>query len=307
MWPNVGTIIHMTARIIDGRKTAQKVRLEVSSGVREFTSEHGREPTLCTILVGNNPASETYVSMKRRACAEVGIRSVHDTLPSDTGKHDLLNLVEERAHDDTIDGILVQSPLPPAIDRRTVIAAIPPEKDVDGFHPANIGGVAISMPDAIPPCTPAGIMRLLADHEIPVRGSNALVVGRSPIVGRPMSHLLLKADATVTTAHRHTRDLASHARLADILVVACGVPGLIRGDMVKPGAAVIDVGVTRTEQGLVGDCVFDEVSAVAGWISPVPGGVGPMTVAMLLQSTLLAALLRADRLKRHEQIEHGSD
>lgn len=285
----------MTARIIDGKKSAQKVRNEVADGVREFFAEHGRAPTLCTILVGDNPASETYVAMKRRACSEVGINSVHDTLPASVSKKDLLELVEQRADDDYVDGILVQSPLPPAIDRRTVIAAIPPAKDVDGFHPANIGGVAISMPDAIPPCTPAGIMRLLADHEIPVRGSNALVVGRSPIVGRPMSHLLLKADATVTTAHRHTRNLASHARQADILVVACGVPGLIRGNMVKPGATVIDVGVTRTEHGLVGDCVFDEVRAVAGWISPVPGGVGPMTVAMLLQSTLLAARLRAER------------
>ena len=281
----------MAATVIDGKAVSARVRGEVAAGVEAFVARHGRAPGLATVLVGDDPASEIYVRSKRRACEEVGIASIHHTQPADITQERLLALVEELAADDAVDGILVQLPLPAGMDEGEVIAAIPADKDVDGFHQQSVGALVLGRP-GLRSCTPRGIMRLLDEHDVQLRGATAVVVGRSNIVGKPIALMLLERDATVTIAHRHTPDLGALTRTADVLVVATGMPRLVTGDMVKPGATVIDVGTTRTNDGLLGDVVFDEAVEVAGLITPVPGGVGPMTIATLLANTLEAACAR---------------
>jgi len=281
----------MAARIIDGKAVAATVRQRVAAEVEVFGQERGRTPVLATVIVGDDPASEVYVRNKRKACEEVGMRSVHHGLAGETGEEELLELVAEMGRDDDIDGILVQLPVPEQIDPDRVVAAIDPAKDVDGLTPVNAGLLAHGMPGLVP-CTPAGVMELLAQNGVDLEGAEAVVVGRSKLVGVPVSRLLLRANATVTVCHSRTRDLAATCRRADVLVAAVGVPRLIGGDAIKPGAVVIDVGVNRTDDGLVGDVDFDTAAEVASAITPVPGGVGPMTIAMLLVNTLAAARTR---------------
>jgi methylenetetrahydrofolate dehydrogenase (NADP+)/methenyltetrahydrofolate cyclohydrolase len=282
----------MTATIIDGKGTAQRVRDDVAEGVRAFTAAHDRAPGLATVLVGEDPASATYVRMKRKACAEAGIESYHLERDASIPESELLEIVAELAADDAVDGILVQLPLPGHMDEQRVIEAIPISKDVDGFHPLNAAGVVLGY-DATPQCTPAGVIELLDTYDVQIEGSNAVVVGRSNIVGKPLAAMLLQRNATVTVCHSRTSDLAAHTREADILIAAVGRAQLITGDMVKPGATVIDVGINRTDAGLVGDVDFESVKNIASSITPVPGGVGPMTIAMLMRATLDAAERRA--------------
>ncbi len=279
----------MSAQIIDGKTIAAKVRNQVRQQVEARMAAGKRPPGLAVILVGRDPASEVYVRNKRRACDEVGFLSFAHDLDESVSQDELLSLIEDLNHDERIDGILVQLPLPMHIDTETVIETIRPDKDVDGFHPYNVGRLAIRQP-GLRPCTPRGVMTLLDATGQPIRGQDAVVVGASNHVGRPMGLELLLAGSTVTTCHRFTRDLESHVGRADILVVAVGKPGIVRGEWIKPGAVVIDVGINRTEDGrLVGDVDFESARERAGWITPVPGGVGPMTVATLLQNTLAAA------------------
>jgi methylenetetrahydrofolate dehydrogenase (NADP+) / methenyltetrahydrofolate cyclohydrolase len=279
----------VTAQIIDGRQVAADLQREVRARVENRLAAGRRRPGLAVVMVGEDPASAIYVNNKRKACEDAGIRSIAYDLPPETGQEALDALIAGLNEDPTIDGILVQLPLPGQLDARRVIEAVDPAKDVDGFHPYNIGRLAQRIP-LLRPCTPAGVMALLARYEIPVRGRNAVVVGASNIVGRPMALELLLAGATTTVCHRFTRDLASEVARADILVVAVGKPGLVRGEWIRPGAVVIDVGMNRLADGrLSGDVEFEAAAARAAWISPVPGGVGPMTVAMLMKNTLDAA------------------
>ncbi|MCW2921819.1 MAG: folD [Thermoleophilia bacterium] len=278
--------------LIDGRAVAEVVRAQVAIDVGEFRSEFGRAPGLGTLLVGDDPASATYIRMKHRACEEVGIASIHRTLPADATQEDVERVTHELVADDAVDGVLVQVPLPAGLDPEPVILAVPPTKDVDGFHPWNLGAIASTL-DGIASCTPQGVMTLLDAYDVPLVGAEAVVVGRSRTVGMPMAMLLLQRNATVTVTHHLTRDLAKATREADVLIVAAGVPGLITADMVKPGAVVVDIGTTHTPDGLRGDVLFDDVAKVARLVSPVPGGVGPMTIATLLQSTLKLAQARA--------------
>lgn len=279
----------MSAQIIDGKAIASRLRQQVKQRVDQRLGRGLRAPGLAVILVGNDPASEVYVAHKRKDCAEVGFDSRAYDLPADTTQAKLLALIDELNADATMDGILVQLPLPAHIDAEEVIERIHPDKDVDGFHPYNIGRLALRMP-VLRPCTPRGVMVLLENLGVSIRGMHAVVVGASNIVGRPMGLELLLAGCTVTTCHRFTRNSAALARQADIVVVAVGKPGLVQADWIKPGAIVIDVGINRTADGkLVGDVDYAGVSQVAGWITPVPGGVGPMTRALLLQNTLDAA------------------
>jgi len=284
----------MSADIIDGKAIAAQVRAEVAAGVAAFVTEGRSPPGLVVILVGSDPASQVYVKNKVRQTEAVGMRSELHRLAEETTESTLLALIGELNADDTVHGILVQFPLPPHIDTARVVSAISPEKDVDGFNPLNVGRVAIGMEKALTPCTPLGVMHLIHSVRKDIAGLDALVVGASNVVGRPMARLLLQENCTVSVAHIHTTDLPRLCREADILVVATGVPGLIRGDYIKPGAIVIDVGITRVrlESGqdkLVGDVAFDEAVQVASAITPVPGGVGPMTIACLLLNTLTAA------------------
>ncbi|HEX2097356.1 MAG TPA: bifunctional methylenetetrahydrofolate dehydrogenase/methenyltetrahydrofolate cyclohydrolase FolD [Solirubrobacterales bacterium] len=281
----------MAARTIDGKAVAATVRERVAAGAATFAADNGREPGLATVLVGEDPASDIYVNMKREACEKAGIRSVHRPLPTETTEAELLALVRELNADDEVDGILVQLPLPDQIDSDAIVAAIDPAKDVDGLTPTNAGLLAHGTPGLVP-CTPAGVMELLAHEGVELEGAEAVVVGRSKLVGVPVARLLLGANATVTICHSRTRDLAAACRRADVLVAAVGVPELLGADAVKPGAVVIDVGVNRTDDGLRGDVDFDAVAGVAGAVTPVPGGVGPMTIAMLLSNTLVAARAR---------------
>ncbi|HEY7255527.1 MAG TPA: bifunctional methylenetetrahydrofolate dehydrogenase/methenyltetrahydrofolate cyclohydrolase FolD [Solirubrobacterales bacterium] len=281
----------MAAEIIDGRAVAAAVREKVAEEVRSFASEHGRAPTLATVLVGSDPASEIYIRNKRRACEEVGIGSIHHGLPADTSEEDLLDLVAALGLDDSVDGILVQLPLPDHIDPDRVVATIDPGKDVDGLTPVNAGLLAHGTP-GLTPCTPAGVIELLRSRDVELEGAEAVVVGRSKLVGIPVARLLLDANATVTVCHSRTRDLAAVCRRADVLVAAVGVPRLLGADAVKPGAVVIDVGMNRTDAGLSGDVDFEAAAEVASAITPVPGGVGPMTIAMLLVNTVAAARAR---------------
>jgi methylenetetrahydrofolate dehydrogenase (NADP+)/methenyltetrahydrofolate cyclohydrolase len=281
----------MTARLIDGRQLAGTVKSEVRGDIEALTAAGGRRPGLAVIKVGEDAASAVYVRNKRRACEEVGIRSLAYDLPEDTAESRLLALIDALNHDPAVDGILVQLPLPEQISRTAVIERINPAKDVDGFHPYNIGRLAQRIP-VMRPCTPYGVIRLLQHIGAPFdfKGQNAVVVGASNIVGRPMSLELLLTGATATVCHRFTVDLREHVRRADILIVAAGKPGLIPGEWVRRGSIVIDVGMNRLPDGhLVGDVEFPAARARAAWITPVPGGVGPMTVAMLMHNTLQAA------------------
>ena len=279
----------MTAQIIDGKAIAAQLIQGIKQRVDARVASGKRVPGLAVILVGNDPASEVYVRNKRKACEEAGLVSFAYDLPDTTPHDKLLALIDELNTDPRVDGILVQLPLPKHIDSETVIERIRPDKDVDGFHPYNVGRLTLRVP-VLRPCTPRGVMNLLESTGQPVKGQDCVVVGASNHVGRPMSLELLLAGCTVTTCHRFTKDLESHVRRADILVVAVGKPGIVKGEWIKPGAIVIDVGINRNEAGkLIGDIEFDEASQNAGWITPVPGGVGPMTVATLLQNTVDAA------------------
>ena len=276
----------MTARIIDGRAIAARHRARIADEVTQLTAAGERPPGLAVVLVGDNAASEVYVRNKRKACEEVGIESHSFNLPEQTTQTDLLALIERLNRDRVIDGILVQLPLPPQIDPETVIETIDPAKDVDGFHPYNMGRLAVRLP-RLRPCTHCGVMQLLRGIDEPFKGRTACVVGASNIVGRPMALELLLAGATTVVCHRFTADTRAHVRDADVVIAAAGKPGLIRGDWIKPGATVIDVGINRRDDGtLCGDVEFEAAAERAAWITPVPGGVGPMTVAMLLDNTL---------------------
>lgn len=281
----------MAAQIIDGKAVAAGVRERVKGEAAAFLTEVGRPPGLATALVGEDPASQIYIRKKREACEEAGIHSTHHGLAAETSESELLELVARLGRDDEVDGILVQLPVPDQIDPDNVIAAIDPAKDVDGLTPTNAGRLAQGMP-ALVSCTPVGVMELLRHEGVELEGAEAVVVGRSKLVGIPVARLLLSADATVTVCHSRTRDLAAVCRRADVLVAAVGVPRLLGADAVKPGAVVIDVGVNRGEDGLCGDVDFEPASEVAAAITPVPGGVGPMTIAMLLANTLSAARAR---------------
>ncbi|WP_067705359.1 bifunctional methylenetetrahydrofolate dehydrogenase/methenyltetrahydrofolate cyclohydrolase FolD [Erwinia sp. ErVv1] len=278
----------MVAKIIEGKTIAQQVRQEVAEKVQQRLAAGKRAPGLAVVLVGENPASQIYVSSKRRACEEVGFISRSYDLPATTSEAELLELIEQLNNDGEIDGILVQLPLPAGIDNVKVLEHISPTKDVDGFHPYNVGRLCQRAPK-LRPCTPRGIVTLLERYNIDTFGLNAVVIGASNIVGRPMSMELLLAGCTTTVTHRFTKDLRRHVEHADLLVVAVGKPGFIPGDWIKPGAIVIDVGINRLESGkVVGDVDFEAASARASYITPVPGGVGPMTVATLIQNTLQA-------------------
>lgn len=288
------------ARVIDGKGFAAGLRARVAAAAAGLKASHGVIPGLAVVLVGEDPASQVYVRSKERACEEAGMRSLDYRLPADVAEADLLALIARLNADDGVHGILVQLPLPAHIDTPRVLAAIEPAKDADGFHVVNAGLLATGQPGAVVPCTPLGCLLLIRDvlgHDL--RGKRALVLGRSTIVGRPMAQLLLQADCTVTVAHSRTVDLPGECRRADILVAAVGRPEMVRGDWIKPGAVVIDVGINRVpgaEPGktrLVGDVAYAEAAAVAGAITPVPGGVGPMTIACLMVNTLLAAARRA--------------
>jgi methylenetetrahydrofolate dehydrogenase (NADP+)/methenyltetrahydrofolate cyclohydrolase len=281
----------VTATRIDGKALALKVRAEVAEDVRAW----GGPVCLATILVGDDPASHTYVGSKHKASEEAGIDSRDHRFPSDTPESEVLELIADLNADDAVDGILVQLPLPDDMDEPTVLRSVDPAKDVDGFHPSNAGLLFLGEPFLVP-ATPSGVMVMLAEHGVELEGNEAVVIGRSEIVGKPMAMLLLAEHATVTICHSRTLDLAAHTRRADVLVAAVGRRGLVTPDMVKPGATVIDVGVNRTEEGkLVGD-VDPAVFEVAGLMTPVPGGVGPMTIAMLLRNTLTAAQHRRARV-----------
>lgn len=282
----------MTARIIDGKAIAARVRERVAEDVKQLEQLLGRPPGLAVIRVGNDPASEIYVRNKRKAAVQAGMRSWEYALPAETPREELLERIAALNEDDAVDGILVQLPLPHHLDEAEIIAAVTPAKDVDGFHTVNVGRLWQGQPYLVP-CTPLGVMRLLAEAGVEPAGLRAVVIGRSQIVGKPMAALLVQADATVTICHSRTRDLPSICREADILVAAVGRPRMVKADWIKPGAAVIDVGINRLEDGsLVGDVDFEAARQVAGWITPVPGGVGPMTIAMLLANTVQAARLR---------------
>jgi methylenetetrahydrofolate dehydrogenase (NADP+)/methenyltetrahydrofolate cyclohydrolase len=280
------------ASVIDGRAVAAEVREQVAAGVQQFAAVHeGEVPGLATVLVGDDPGSQVYVGNKRKQTETVGMRSVHEELGAGTPEDELLELIAALNDDDSVDGILVQLPLPEQIDADAVVAAIDSAKDVDGLTPVNAGRLAQGHPGLVP-CTPRGVIELIARAGTALEGAEAVIVGRSILVGRPLVGLLLQENATVTVCHSRTRDLAGVCSRADVLIAAAGSPRLIGADMVKPGATVIDVGINRTDDGLVGDVDFEAASEVAGAITPVPGGVGPMTIAMLLSNTLLAASAR---------------
>ena len=285
----------MTARVIDGKAVAAKLREEYKARIAALQEKHRLTPGLAVVLVGENPASQVYVRNKIRDCAEVGIRSEFIKLPESVTQEGLLAQIDELNGDDGIHGILIQLPLPAGIDARRVLFAVDPRKDVDGIHPENVGRLLMGEPRFVA-CTPFGVMKLIEEARLPLAGANAVVVGRSNMVGKPMAALLLGADATVTVCHSKTRDLAATVGRADLLVAAVGRPEMVRGEWVKPGAVVIDVGINRTAEGkLLGDVEYAAAAARASAITPVPGGVGPMTIAMLLANTVTAAKLRAAR------------
>jgi methylenetetrahydrofolate dehydrogenase (NADP+) / methenyltetrahydrofolate cyclohydrolase len=281
----------MAATVIDGKAVAASVRQRVRGEVEQLAAELGRPPGLATVLVGDDKASAIYVRRKREACEEVGIRSFHHEPDGSISQEDLHDLVEQLNDSDEIDGILVQLPLPEQIDADAIVNALDPDKDVDGLTPISAGWLARGEPGLVP-CTPQGVMELLASAGVDPAGKEAVIVGRSNLVGRPLFSLLVGANATVTICHSRTRDLGEVCRRAEILVAAAGQPKLVTADMIRPDATVIDVGTNRTDDGLVGDVDFDAAVEVAGAITPVPGGVGPMTIAMLLANTVQAARLR---------------
>ena len=274
--------------IIDGKKIAAEIKDRIKEDVKKLTAE-GRQPGLAAVLVGDNPASVIYVRNKRKACEEAGIYSEEHKLPAATSQEDLINLIVRLNNDPKIHGILVQLPLPKHLDAEQVVYTVSPKKDVDGLHPNNIGYLTMGSPVFVP-CTPAGVMAMLDYHKIPIEGQRAVIIGRSNLVGRPVSLLLMHRNATITVCHSRTRDIGAVCREGDILIAAIGKPRFVTAEMVKEGAAVIDVGINRLPDGkLVGDVDYEPVSKKAAWITPVPGGVGPMTIAMLLQNTLESA------------------
>jgi methylenetetrahydrofolate dehydrogenase (NADP+)/methenyltetrahydrofolate cyclohydrolase len=286
----------MAAQLINGKSIAEQLLVTLKQRIEQRLSAGKRAPALAVVLVGDSAASQIYVANKRRSCEQAGMRSLSYNLPAETSEADLLKLVDELNQDNNVDGILVQLPLPPQINAERVIERIDPLKDVDGFHPYNVGRLALRMP-LLRPCTPRGVMTMLQTLDVDLRGLTAVVVGASNIVGRPMSLELLLAGCTVTTCHRFTRNLNEIVARADLLVVAVGKPGFIPGEWVKPGALVIDVGINRLESGKIcGDVEFDSASERAAWITPVPGGVGPMTVATLMENTL-------DALEHREKMQ----
>lgn len=286
----------MSAQLIDGKAIAEQIHAETAVTIAQLKTQHHLTPGLAVILVGDNPASVAYVGMKDKMCARLGIHSERIHLPASTSQGELLNLVNDLNFRADIHGILVQSPLPDQISEDVIFAAIDPTKDVDGFHPLNVGKLALGDPTGFVPCTPAGVHELLIRSGIAVEGAHVVVLGRSRIVGRPVSLILSQkarnANATVTVCHSRSRNLAAICRSADILIAAIGVARFVKADMVRDGAAVIDVGINRVDGKLVGDVDFDAVKDKAGWITPVPGGVGPMTIAMLMHNTVLAAKRR---------------
>ena len=277
------------AKIIDGKAISKEVRAEIAADVVSFKEKHGIAPGLAVIIVGNDPASQVYVRNKKKACEEVGFYSESYELPAETTQEELLLLIERLNNDEKINGILVQLPLPKHLNETEILLKIRPEKDVDAFHPYNVGKIMIGNHDFLP-CTPAGVMVLLERSGVEISGKKCVVIGRSNIVGKPMAMLLLHANGTVTICHSRTQNLKEICRDADILVASIGKPEFVTGDMVKDGAVVVDVGINRLESGrLVGDVAFSEVEPKASYITPVPGGVGPMTITMLLKNTLTAA------------------
>lgn len=280
------------AEIINGKIVAQKLRGDIAEEISKFKAEHGITPGLAVIVVGNDPASAVYVRNKHKACLDVGIESYQIELPQETTEEELLAKIEALNSDDSVNGILVQLPLPKHIDQERVINTILPEKDVDAFHPINVGKIMIGNYSFLP-CTPAGVMELLKHYNITIQGKDCVVIGRSNIVGKPMSMLLMEKNGTVTVCHSKTQNISEICQRADIIVVAIGKPEFLRADMIKPGAVIIDVGINRTEDGrLVGDVAFDEVCNIASAVTPVPGGVGPMTITMLLKNTITAAKMQ---------------
>ena len=278
----------MKAELISGKTMSEEIRKEIAKRVEKLRAERGVTPGLAVILVGNDPASEIYVNNKGKGCAEVGMISETIKLPAETEQEALIDKIRELNADDRIHGILVQLPLPRHLDENAVLAEIAPEKDVDGFHLLNVGRL-MTGEDGVVACTPKGALKMIKSTGIDLNGKEAVVIGRSNIVGKPMAMLLLRENCTVTMCHSRTKDLAAHTRNADVLVVAIGKARFVTADMVKPGAVVIDVGINRVDGKVVGDVDFDSVSEVAGWITPVPGGVGKMTITMLLENTLEAA------------------
>jgi methylenetetrahydrofolate dehydrogenase (NADP+)/methenyltetrahydrofolate cyclohydrolase len=278
----------MAAILIDGKAVAAEIRAQVATEVADLAAERGGPPGLATVLVGDDPASQIYVAGKHGACAEVGMTSVGRELPADTSQEELLAVVSELNADPAVSGIIVQLPLPSHLDAAHATSAVDPAKDVDGLTPTNAGLLVLGR-DGLVPATPSGVMELLRRYDTPLEGARAVVVGRSDLVGKPIASLLLRENATVTVCHSRTRDLAEVCRSAEVLVAAVGAPRLVTGDMVGEGATVIDVGMNRTEHGLIGDVDFEAAAERARAITPVPGGVGPMTIAMLLRNTLKAA------------------
>lgn len=285
----------MTATILDGKAMAEQIRGEVAGEAAEFKTKTGVVPCLAAVLVGDNPASEVYVRNKQKACEKAGMKSILERHPSDMTEKQLLDLIDRLNHDHAVHGILIQLPLPKQINETRVLEAVNPLKDVDAFHPENVGRIVQNRPRFLP-CTPHGVQQLLVRHNIPIAGAHVVVLGRSDIVGKPMAVMLMQrgagGDATVTVCHSRTRNLPEILRQGDILIVAIGKANFVTAEMVKPGATVIDVGINRTETGLVGDVDFASVKEVAGKITPVPGGVGPLTIAMLMRNTLTAAKLQ---------------
>jgi methylenetetrahydrofolate dehydrogenase (NADP+) / methenyltetrahydrofolate cyclohydrolase len=284
----------MAAQIIDGKAVGARVRAEVARDVESFVAEHGRPPGLATILVGDDPASAVYVNGKQKACAEAGIQGFDHRLPADAAEDEVIALIERLNADDDVSGILCQLPVPPHMDGVKLTGLIDPGKDVDGLTPISAGLLSLGR-EGMRPCTPEGVMILLAAAGAQLEGAEAVVIGRSNLFGKPMAQLLLQANATVTTCHSRTRDLPGVCARADVLIAAVGRARMVKRDWVKPGAIVIDIGMNRLEDGLAGDVDFDEVAQVASAITPVPGGVGPMTVACLLRNTVKAARLVAER------------
>jgi methylenetetrahydrofolate dehydrogenase (NADP+)/methenyltetrahydrofolate cyclohydrolase len=284
----------MTARVIDGRQIAEQTRAEAAAGAQKLVAATGAVPHLAAVLVGDDPASAVYVRNKQIACDKAGFKSTLHRLPASTSQTELLDLIRALNADPGVHGILVQLPLPKGLDTTLILDAVHPAKDVDGFHPENVGLMQQGRPRFLP-CTPAGVMRMLKVSGLETSGKHAVVIGRSDIVGKPMAALLSQkgADATVTMCHSRTRDIGAFCRSADILVAAIGIPQFVKGDMVKPGAVVIDVGINRVGDKLVGDVDYEPASQIASAITPVPGGVGPMTIAMLLHNTLTAAVALA--------------
>jgi len=291
----------MTAQILDGRQIASEIQSEIKQRIEQFVRRQNRQPVLAAVLVGNNPASQVYVRNKESACAKVGIGSRLHSMPDSSTTGDLLEKLSELNSDAGVNGILVQLPLPDGVDSQAVLDSIDPLKDVDAFHPYNVGLISQGRPRFLP-CTPHGIMRLLHRYGVPAVGRHVVIVGRSDIVGKPLALMLAgrncpygpqMANATVTICHSHTTDLHSLTRSADILVAAIGKPKFISGDMIAPGAVIVDVGINRTSEGLVGDVDYHAALQIASFVTPVPGGVGPLTVAMLLENTLVAATIQA--------------